>query len=147
MDSLSPYKRRNPYDEQGKENLITVYLRSDVEKKAIEVWGSVQNIQREKDKRKQEYDQKRKALFNLKKTLRTYRNRIEQLENPLAENTYTNASMFKTFSGKVILTAVGINGANFVVKLVGWMYTGSASLFAEAVHSLADTCNQLILGM
>jgi len=32
-----------------------------------------------------------------------------------------------------------------VIKLVGWTYTGSSSLFAEAVHSLADTCNQLIL--
>lgn len=26
-----------------------------------------------------------------------------------------------------------------------WMYTGSHSMFSEAIHSLADTCNQLIL--
>ena len=32
-----------------------------------------------------------------------------------------------------------------MIKLVGWFYTGSASLFAEAVHSFADTMNQLIL--
>jgi zinc transporter 9 len=147
METLPQYKRRNPYDEQGQESLITVYLRSDVEKKAIEIWGSLENIQKEKDKRKKEFYLKRKALFHLKKTLRDYKNRIEQLENPLAENSYTNASLFKTFSGKVVLSAVAINAANFVVKLVGWMYTGSASLFAEAVHSLADTCNQLILGM
>jgi len=48
-------------------------------------------------------------------------------------------------SGKVVLSAVAINATNFVVKLVGWLYSGSSSLFSEAVHSLADTINQLIL--
>ena len=37
------------------------------------------------------------------------------------------------------------NGVNFVFKLGAWMLTGSACLFAEALHSLADTTNQLIL--
>lgn len=37
------------------------------------------------------------------------------------------------------------NGTNFVLKLLGWYMTGSHSLFAEAIHSLADTTNQLIL--
>ncbi len=37
------------------------------------------------------------------------------------------------------------NGTNFLVKFVGWLYTGSSSLFAECIHSLADTINQLIL--
>ena len=37
------------------------------------------------------------------------------------------------------------NATNAVVKTIGWLYTGSASLFSEAVHSIADTCNQLIL--
>ncbi len=31
------------------------------------------------------------------------------------------------------------------MKTIGWLFTGSASLFSEAVHSIADTCNQLIL--
>ena len=34
---------------------------------------------------------------------------------------------------------------NFIVKSIGWVYSGSSSLFSEAVHSLADTINQLIL--
>ncbi|CAG2182518.1 unnamed protein product, partial [Oppiella nova] len=38
-----------------------------------------------------------------------------------------------------------LNGANFIFKSLAWLYTGSHSLFAEAIHSLADTCNQLIL--
>lgn len=37
------------------------------------------------------------------------------------------------------------NGTNFLVKFVGWLHTGSSSLFAECIHSLADTANQLIL--
>lgn len=37
------------------------------------------------------------------------------------------------------------NAANAVAKTIGWLVTGSASLFSEAVHSIADTCNQLIL--
>lgn len=37
------------------------------------------------------------------------------------------------------------NATNFVVKLIGYIYTGSSSLFAETIHSLADTMNQLIL--
>lgn len=37
------------------------------------------------------------------------------------------------------------NGTNFVIKLLAWYMTGSHSLFAEAIHSLADTINQIIL--
>ena len=37
------------------------------------------------------------------------------------------------------------NAANFLFKGLAWLYTGSHSLFAESIHSLADTCNQLIL--
>ena len=31
------------------------------------------------------------------------------------------------------------------MKLGAWAYTGSHSMFAEALHSLADVTNQLIL--
>ena len=69
-------------------------------------------------------------------------------------------------SGKVVLTAVAMwvlmsqiwlnhsfhqhptpcsNGSNFLFKLMAWIYTGSHSMFAECLHSLADTINQLIL--
>lgn len=37
------------------------------------------------------------------------------------------------------------NAANFVFKLCAWLYTGSHSMFAECIHSFADTTNQLIL--
>lgn len=46
-------------------------------------------------------------------------------------------------SGKVVHTAVIINAANCLFKTVAWLYSGSHSMFAEAVHSLADTLNQV----
>ena len=45
----------------------------------------------------------------------------------------------------VVLGAIAINTSNFFVKLLAWVYTGSHSMFSEAIHSLADTVNQLIL--
>uniref|UniRef100_T1JLQ2 Cation efflux protein transmembrane domain-containing protein n=1 Tax=Strigamia maritima TaxID=126957 RepID=T1JLQ2_STRMM len=48
-------------------------------------------------------------------------------------------------TGRVVLTAITINACNFALKLLAWMYTGSHSLFSEAIHSFADTVNQLIL--
>lgn len=39
------------------------------------------------------------------------------------------------------------NGLNFCFKLLAWIYTGSASMFSEAIHSLADTCNQVLLAV
>lgn len=50
-------------------------------------------------------------------------------------------------SGRVVWGAVIINAANFIAKTIAWMYTGSHSMFAESVHSLADTANQLILAV
>jgi zinc transporter 9 len=50
-------------------------------------------------------------------------------------------------SGRVVWGAVLLNGANFMAKAFAWIYTGSHSMFAEAVHSLADTANQLILAV
>ncbi|XP_071499958.1 proton-coupled zinc antiporter SLC30A9, mitochondrial-like [Diadema antillarum] len=47
--------------------------------------------------------------------------------------------------GKVVLSAIAINATNFLFKLVAWMYSGSSSMFSEAIHSAADVCNQCIL--
>lgn len=37
------------------------------------------------------------------------------------------------------------NATNCLFKFGAWLYTGSHSMFAETIHSLADTINQLIL--
>ncbi|MDQ2971363.1 MAG: cation transporter, partial [Pseudomonadota bacterium] len=50
---------------------------------------------------------------------------------------------------RAILLALGANFAIFVTKLIAALATGSGSMAAEAVHSLADCGNQclLLLGM
>jgi cation diffusion facilitator family transporter len=49
---------------------------------------------------------------------------------------------------RAILAALGANAGIAVAKFVGYAITGSASMLAEAVHSVADTSNQglLLLG-
>lgn len=47
--------------------------------------------------------------------------------------------------GKAIVAALGANLAIAVAKLVGFFVTGSSSLLAEAVHSFADSGNQVLL--
>jgi cation diffusion facilitator family transporter len=49
---------------------------------------------------------------------------------------------------KAIVAALLANAGIAVAKFVGWLITGSSSMLAEAVHSVADTSNQglLLLG-
>jgi cation diffusion facilitator family transporter len=48
-------------------------------------------------------------------------------------------------SRKTVLIALGANAAIAVAKLGGGLLSGSAAMFAEAAHSLADTTNQAFL--
>lgn len=48
LESLPKTKRRSPYEFEPP---ITVYWRKDVEAKALEIWGSQENLQRERLKR------------------------------------------------------------------------------------------------
>jgi cation diffusion facilitator family transporter len=47
--------------------------------------------------------------------------------------------------GKAILAAFLANVGIALAKLVAWLLSGSASMLAEAIHSLADSGNQLLL--
>jgi cation diffusion facilitator family transporter len=49
---------------------------------------------------------------------------------------------------KAIIAALLANAGIALAKFVGWLVTGSSSMLAEAVHSVADTSNQglLLLG-
>ncbi|CAH0397484.1 unnamed protein product [Chilo suppressalis] len=138
LESLPKVLRRSPYEAEPP---ITVYYRKDVEAKAIEVWGSKETLEkellrRELDRRRYEQD-----VFTVKRRLRNYRREMSHKRlRPEREELG-----LKTRSGRVVLTAIGINGCNFVFKLCAWFYTGSHSLFSECIHSLADTVNQLIL--
>jgi cation diffusion facilitator family transporter len=46
---------------------------------------------------------------------------------------------------KAILAALGANAGIAVAKFAAWTVTGAASMLAEGVHSVADTCNQALL--
>ncbi|MGA9277136.1 cation diffusion facilitator family transporter [Ilumatobacter sp.] len=48
-------------------------------------------------------------------------------------------------SRKAVLAAMAANAGIAIAKFVGFLLTASASLLAEAVHSLADTGNQALL--
>ncbi len=50
--------------------------------------------------------------------------------------------------GKAIVAALGANAGIAVAKFIGFAFTGSSSMLAEGVHSVADTGNQglLLLG-
>ncbi|CAK1578412.1 unnamed protein product [Parnassius mnemosyne] len=138
LESLPKVFRRSPYESEPP---ITVYYRKDVEAKAVEVWGSREALEkellrRELDRRRYEQD-----VFTVKRRLRNYRREMshKRLKHGVEE------LGLKTRSGRVVLTAIGINGCNFLFKLCAWFYTGSHSLFSECIHSLADTVNQVIL--
>ena len=46
---------------------------------------------------------------------------------------------------KAILAALIANFGIAVMKFIAFIFTGAASLFAESIHSLADTGNQALL--
>ena len=53
--------------------------------------------------------------------------------------------MSSSGSTRAILAALAANAGIAVAKFVGYAITGSSSMLAEAVHSVADTSNQALL--
>lgn len=138
LEHLRKTSRRSPYDRDPKEPPLMVYLRSDVENKAVEIWGSREALEREKKKRKERDDALKENQFLLKSSMKEYDFFGEQ-------EVKRKQSIFSLRSGKVVLSAIAINTANMIFKTVAWLYSGSSSMFSEAIHSAADVCNQVIL--
>ncbi|GAB6027298.1 hypothetical protein CHUAL_001581 [Chamberlinius hualienensis] len=137
LEALRKIYRRSPYDNKPP---MTVFLRKDVETRSMEVWGSEEALQRELKKKAEQEQKRRESIFAVKQVLKEFKNQFKA-----ASEVDKKKESIWHGSGRVVVTAVAINGSNFILKLVAWMYTGSHSLFSEAIHSLADTCNQLIL--
>ncbi|XP_017879182.1 zinc transporter 9 [Ceratina calcarata] len=136
LENIPKTKRRSPYEFEPP---ITVYWRKDVEAKALEVWGSREALAKELLKKELSQKQYQQNIFTVKRRLRDYRREMGSKAEFVEQE-----GLFGR-SGKVVLTAIVINGSNFLFKLCAWLYTGSHSMFSECVHSAADTCNQLIL--
>uniref|UniRef100_A0A672NBP8 Proton-coupled zinc antiporter SLC30A9, mitochondrial n=1 Tax=Sinocyclocheilus grahami TaxID=75366 RepID=A0A672NBP8_SINGR len=120
LEQLRKIRRRSPHDDT---EAFTVFLRSDVEAKALDVWGSQEALARERNLRKEverEYQESMSFSPHLMHDL--YKCLISFFQNCR-------------------------NGLNFFFKLLAWVYTGSACMFSEAIHSLADTCNQALLAL
>nr|XP_004658728.1 zinc transporter 9 isoform X2 [Jaculus jaculus] len=140
LEQLRKIRRRSPHEDTTES--FTVYLRSDVEAKSLEVWGSPEALAREKKLRKEAEIEYRERLFRNQKILREY---TDFLGNTKPRS--RTASVFLKGPGKVVMVAICINGLNCFFKFLAWIYTGSASMFSEAIHSLSDTCNQGLLAL
>lgn len=53
----------------------------------------------------------------------------------------------KDGSTQAVVTAIVANALVTIAKFVGFAFSGSSALLAEAIHSLADTANQSLLDL
>ncbi|KAJ3069712.1 hypothetical protein HDU98_007217 [Podochytrium sp. JEL0797] len=75
-----------------------------------------------------------------------WRSKLKQLKRESLNENY-NEEKTKSLEGsnKVVLLAMTSNACMFSAKLYAAVLSGSASMFAEALHSLADMLNELLL--
>ncbi|XP_074505384.1 proton-coupled zinc antiporter SLC30A9, mitochondrial isoform X1 [Sebastes fasciatus] len=139
LEQLRKIRRRSPHDDT---EAFTVFLRSDVEAKALEVWGSHEALARERNLRKEVEREYQENIFRNQQLLKEYKDFWGNTKPRSVQR-----ATFRQGPGKVVMVAICINGLNFFFKLLAWVYTGSASMFSEAIHSLADTCNQALLAL
>jgi len=129
-----------------------VYWRKDVEARAVLRWGSLEKVQIEREVRELNAEESKFPVYKrylMEKLKEREKRKEEQLsrENwPVRRlRLHKKDHSITGDSGKVVLSAIAINTGNFGIKLLAWASTGSHSMFSEAVHSLADTLNQVIL--
>ncbi|CAG0883825.1 unnamed protein product [Darwinula stevensoni] len=144
LENLRKTLRRSPYENEPP---ITVFWRKDVEDKALEVWGSKDALDRERMSRKDEVKRRQQAVFYVKKLIRDMRQEEESAIRRKNLGPTPTALEKVRGSKRVVVTAIAINAANSIVKLVAWVITGSHSMFSEMLHSIADTLNQVILAV
>ena len=145
LNGLRVTSRRSAKDNQIP---INVYWRKDVEARSCGVWGSLEEMEKEKERReKQALDQQEFVAFYKRYfTKSEERRKLHRKNWPVRHlRPTTQNDGLKSESGKVVLWAIGINGGNTLLKFVAWLVTGSHAMFSEVIHSVADTLNQVIL--
>ncbi len=65
--------------------------------------------------------------------------------SPVAPAVADCASMSAEGGKKAVVAAMTANLAIAIAKFVAWIFTGASSMLAEAIHSVADTSNQILL--
>eukprot|EP00088_Acartia_fossae_P060332 TRINITY_DN7222_c0_g1_i1.p1 TRINITY_DN7222_c0_g1~~TRINITY_DN7222_c0_g1_i1.p1 ORF type:complete len:593 (-),score=99.69 TRINITY_DN7222_c0_g1_i1:239-2017(-) len=143
--------RRSAYDHAPPDK---VYWRKDVEARAIARWGSLERVElereilREANEKEAKFPSYKQIIMN---RLREREKKAREAEMSRAKWPVRNLQFEREKagvtgeSGRVVLSAIAINTANFGCKVFAWVMTGSHSMFSEAIHSLADTLNQIIL--
>jgi len=131
-----------------------VYWRKDIEARAIQRWGSLEKVQIEREVRELSEEESKFPVYK-KYLIDRFKQREKKKEEKLSRENWPVRRLrlhnkekndgITGDSGRVVLSAIAINTGNFAIKLVAWASTGSHSMFSEAIHSLADTLNQVIL--
>nr|CDJ85037.1 Cation efflux protein domain containing protein [Haemonchus contortus] len=106
-----------------------LYVLTDVYHKAIQVHGSPEAL-----------DAHRRPLIAMRKELTD----AERMRMRMRVETTTSVSKG---ADRVVAIAFTLNVCDAAFKYAAAYLTGSKSLFAEAIHSTMDTCNQMILLM
>jgi len=125
------------------------YLKLDVEKRAVEKWGSVEALEQELRRRRERMEEKERyrrelsaLIGDLKKTKKDER---RLAIDDFLFGTPAERKVKVEGSAKVVIAAILSNLTNSIMKFGAYFYTGSASMLSEAIHSVADTINQCLL--
>ncbi|XP_052804929.1 zinc transporter 9-like [Mya arenaria] len=114
--------RASPY---SRSSFIEVAWDKDLKRLAMDRWGSMQALEREKTFRKY------KESVSPKKV-----NVVQSLKEAFGKD-----------SGAVVMLALSMNVINASAKGMIWMWTRSPSMFSEFMHSSGDVLNQLFLAV
>lgn len=107
---------------------IKVYWRKDIEAKARAVWGSLESLEREKDRRKTLEEKKISSvisrILSRSRDRRPNKKAAAARREKLSWKQRLSVDGLESHSGKVVLTAVAINFANFAGKTIAFIFTG-----------------------
>ncbi|CAG08314.1 unnamed protein product, partial [Tetraodon nigroviridis] len=113
LEQLRRIRRRSPHDDT---EAFTVFLRSDVEAKAIDVWGSQEALARERNLRKEMEKEYQENIFRNQQLLKEYKH--------FWGNTKPRAGKRTTFlqgPGKVVMVAIcmyGFSNMRYIASLI-----------------------------